>query len=99
MTLLRNFTKGQTCANFFKISHATQFYGDLRKSVAASALAKKCKIPHCFDLHNYAEIRIQIRMTLQKSALKSVQLYGLMQKDAEFCEFMNNYMDSASKSA
>ena len=63
---------------FFLISHATQFYGDLQKSVAASALAKKCKIPHCFDPHNYAEIRNQIRMTLQISALKSVQLYGLM---------------------
>ena len=79
--------------------HATQVYGYLRKSASASALAKICEIPHCFDPHNYAEIRIQIRMTLQKSALKSLQLYGLMQKDAKFCGFMYNFMDSASKSA
>ena len=81
--------------HFFLISHATQFYGDLRKAIAASALAKKCEIPHCFDPHNFAEISIQICMTLQKSALKSVQLYGLIQNDAKFCEIM----DSASKFA
>ena len=87
----------QVCANFFKVSHATKVYGYLRKS--ASALVKICEIPHCFDPHSYAEIRIQICKTLQKSALKSVKLYGLMQKDAKFCGIMHNYMDSASKSA
>ena len=84
--------------NFFFNFACNTILRRLAKVRSRIRTGKKIKIPHCFDPHNNAEIRIQICMTLQKSAFKSVQFYGLMQKDAKFCEIYN-YMDSASKSA
>ena len=64
----------QTCAKFFIVSQGAKLYKTLRKFASASALASKCRHSQSFDPHSRAEIRIQIRTTILKSAFKSAKL-------------------------
>ena len=58
----------QVCAKFFIVSLVTQLYRKLRKSAKFRIYGFAYTHPYYFEMHFVAEICIQIRKTMQKSA-------------------------------